>query len=62
MLLSAAVYKRLFAVRLGTGLTLVPSYCLLSTEVIFQKHCHFQILQTEKAIIPNEVNFLSEEC
>jgi len=35
MLLSPAVYKRLFAVRLGTGLTLVPSYCLLSTEVIF---------------------------
>jgi len=42
---------------LGAGLTLVPSYSLLSTEVIFQKLCHFQIFQSEK--MPEEGNSIA---
>jgi len=44
---------------IGAGLTLVPSYSLLSTEVIFQKLCHFQILQSEK--IPEERNAVAPQ-
>ena len=36
---------------------LLPSY-LLSAEVLFLKPCHLQIVQSEKAIVPNEAHFL----
>ena len=43
---------------LGAGSTLVPSYSLLSAEAFFPKLRHLQIVQSEKAIVPNEAHFL----